>query len=101
MTYKVVIERSAEEEFSAAAEFYDGCRPGLGQRFTRDVLAVFRRASRNPEHFPRSSGRTRKAKIPHWPYAFYFTIKLDSCEMVITTIWHGSRDPVELRRRLN
>ncbi len=100
MTYKVVIERSAEEDFAAAAGFYEGFQAGLGQRFTQEVLAVFRRASLNPEMFPMATGRVRKAKIPNWPYSFYFTIKPAAAELVISTIWHGSRDPAELRRRL-
>jgi plasmid stabilization system protein ParE len=100
MTFRVVIEKEAEREFAGAVDFYDGREPGLGQRFARDVRDVFRDACKNPERFPRVSRLTRKAKVLDWPYSVYFAIKMETAELVISTIWHGKRNPAELRRRL-
>jgi toxin ParE1/3/4 len=100
MTFRVVIEEEAEREFVGAVDFYDGREPGLGQRFARDVRDVFRDACKNPERFPRVSRLTRKAKVLDWPYSVYFAIKMETAELVISTIWHGKRNPAELRRRL-
>ena len=100
MIFRTVIEEEAEKEFAEAVDFYDGREPGLGQRFARDVRDVFREACKSPERFPRATRLTRKAKVLDWPYSVYFSIKTESSELVISTIWHGKRNPAELRRRL-
>jgi plasmid stabilization system protein ParE len=101
MTYRVVIEERAEREFADAVRFYDESNPGLGQRFAHDVRDLFKVVCENPERFPRYSRVTRKAKVPAlWPYSIYFAIQVESAELVIVTIWHGSRNPADLRRRL-
>jgi plasmid stabilization system protein ParE len=100
MTFRAVIEAEAEREFAEAVSFYDAREPGLGQRFARDVRDVFREACKNPERFPQVTRLTRKAKVLDWPYSVYFAIKSETAELVISTIWHGSRNPTELHRRL-
>ena len=101
MTFRVVIEAEAEREFAGAVAFYDEREPGLGQRFAHEVYDAFRKICEDPERFPLASRLTRKAKIPPpWPYAIYFAVKPATREVVISTVWHGSRNPAALRRRL-
>jgi plasmid stabilization system protein ParE len=100
MTCQVVIEEEAEREFAEAVRFYDEREPGLGQRFAREVRDAFRKAANDPERYPRASRLTRKAKVLGWPYSFYFVIKVETAQMVISTVWHGKRNPAVLRRRL-
>jgi plasmid stabilization system protein ParE len=101
MTYRVVIEEEAEREFAEAVRFYDERVPGLGQRFAREVREVFRTVCRDPEQSRLVTRLTRKVKIPRpWPYSIYFANNAAKSEVVISTIWHGARNPAELRRRL-
>ena len=100
MTFRVVIEGEAEVEFAEAVAFYDEREPGLGQRFARAVRDVFREVCQDPERFRPASRLTRKAKVFGWPYSVYFAIKPQAGQVVITTVWHGARNPAELRRRL-
>lgn len=100
MTFRVVIEEEAEREFAEAVSFYDEREPGLGQRFARDVRDVFGEAGKNPKRFPLASRLTRKARVLDWPYSIYFAIRAETSELVISTVWHGSRNPSKLRRRL-
>jgi len=100
MTFRVVIEGEAEVEFAEAVAFYDEREPGLGQRFAREVQDVFRVVCRDPESFRLASRLTRKAKVPGWPYSIYYAIKPQAGEVVISTVWHGARNPAVLRRRL-
>ena len=101
MSFRVVIEAEAEREFAEAVDFYDEREPGVGQRFARELRAFFKTVSARPERFPFASRFTRKAKLPKpWPYSVYFAIKPETSEVVISTIWHGKRNPAELRRRL-
>jgi len=101
MNFRVVIEDEAEKEFIEAVHFYDGRQQGVGQRFARDLLAFFKSVSQNPERFRFVSRLTRMARLPKpWPYSVFFTIRHETSEVVISTIWHNSRNPDELRRRL-
>jgi plasmid stabilization system protein ParE len=101
MTFRVVIEGEAEQEFAEAVDFYDRREPGVGQRFAHELRAFFKTVCDDPKRFPLASRLTRKAKMPKpWPYSVYFAIKRETSEVVISTIWHGARNPVELRRRL-
>ena len=101
MSFRVVIEEEAEREFAEAVDFYDEHEPGVGQRFARELRAFFKTVCDDPERFPRASRLTRKAKLPKpWPYSVYSAIKRETSEVVISTIWHGNRNPAELRRRL-
>ncbi len=101
MSFRVVIEEEAEQEYVKAVRFYDERQPGVGQRFARDLRAFFKVVCKNPERFRLVSRLTRKARLPKpWPYSVFFAINRESSEVIISTIWHDSRNPAELRRRL-
>jgi plasmid stabilization system protein ParE len=100
VTFRVVIAEEAEREFGEVVEFYDERGPGVGQRFARTVCDVLREVGQNPERFRRATRLTRKAKVLGWPYSVYFSIKEEASEVVIIAVWHGARNPAELRRRL-
>jgi plasmid stabilization system protein ParE len=101
MSFRVFIEEEAEREFAEAAAFYDKREPGVGQRFTKDLQAFFRAVCQDPGRFPFASRLTQKAKMPEpWPYSVFFVVKRQTSEVIISTIWHGARNPAELRRRL-
>ena len=100
MTFRTVIEAEAEREFAEAVAFYDEHQPGVGQRLARDVRDTFREICKNPKRFRLVTQLTRKVKVLDWDYSIYFSIKSETAEVVISTIWHGARNPAELRRRL-
>jgi plasmid stabilization system protein ParE len=101
MSFRVVIEEEAEQEFVEAVNFYEARRPGMGQRFARDLRTFFKVVCKDPERFRLVSRLTRKARLPKpWPYSVFFAIKRETSEVIISTIWHDSRNPADLRRRL-
>lgn len=101
MSFRVVIAEEAEREFAEAVASYDEREPGVGQRFARELRAFFKTVCDAPERFRFASRLTRKAKLPKpWPYSVYFVVKRGTSEVIISAIWHGSRNPAELRRRL-
>ena len=101
MSFRVVIEEEAEREFAEVVAFYDERGQGIGQRFAKDLQAFFRTVCQDPGRFPFASRLTQKAKMPEpWPYSVFFVVKRQTSEVIISTIWHGARNPVELRRRL-
>ncbi len=100
MTFRVVITEEAERELAEAVDFYDQREPGTGQRFAREVRDTFRKVCHDPQRFPRASRLTQKAKVLGWPYSVFFTCRAETGELIIVSVWHGKRNPAELRRRL-
>ena len=101
MSFRVTIEEEAEREFAEAVKFYDVREPGVGQRFAKELQVFFKTVCQDPGRFPFVSRLTQKAKMPApWPYSVFFVVKHQSSEVIISALWHGSRNPRELRGRL-
>lgn len=101
MTFTVIVEGEAERDWDEAVTFYDEHEPGVSHRFNVTVRDLLHTLSRQPERFRLCTRLTHKAKMPDpWPYSIYFTINTEHREVKILAIWHGARNPAELRRRL-
>jgi plasmid stabilization system protein ParE len=101
MTFKVIAEAEAKREWNDAVDWYESREPGVGWRFDDELQAFLQTLAHNPERFPRATPLTRKAKVPDpWPYSVYFTVNNECREVKILAVWHGARNPAELRRRL-
>jgi len=100
MTFGVVYETEAKSEFREAIAYYDGETEGRGIRFVGKVDEVMVAVAAQPLRFPRTGRYSRKARVLGWPYSIYFTINPEHLEVKVLAIWHGARNPAELRRRL-
>ena len=101
MTFRVIAEAAAEQDWREAVEWYEAREAGVGLRFDRAVLEFLSGLARNPERFPAATRLTRKAKMPEpWPFSIFFVINTRHREVKVLAIWHGSRNPDELRKRL-
>ena len=101
MTFKVIAEAEAKRDWNEAVDWYEEREPGVGLRLDDTIRTFLQTFSRQPERFPLATRLTRKAKIlGPWPYSVYFTINTEHREVKVLAIWHGKRNPDELRRRL-
>ena len=101
MTFLVITEAEAKQDWNEAVDWYDECEPGVGLHLNEKIHSTLKTLSRQPERFPFATRLTRKAKIlGRWPYSVYFTINKEHREVKVLAIWHGKRNPVELSRRL-
>ena len=101
MTFTVIVEAAAEQDWHEAVMFYDEREPGVSHRLNVALRELLNTLAHQPERFLRATPRTRKAKVPPpWPYSIYFTVNTEHREVKILAVWHGSRNPAELRRRL-
>jgi plasmid stabilization system protein ParE len=92
MTRRVVIE---------AADWYNAQKPGLGRGFARDVHTLTRKAADNPSRFRLVSRLTRRARLPKWHYySVYFTVSDSPPQIAVVAVFHGKRNPEDLRERL-
>ena len=73
-------------------------QPGLGDRFEAEIHATLRRILQNPERFRLVGSTVRKARVQIFPYNVYYHVEDDFIGVV--SVFHGKRDPAELRRRI-
>lgn len=100
MIFRVLFEAEAEAELNEAIAWYDRQATGLGQRFASVVRTALRVAAKNPQRFRLVGPTTRKLKILGWPYSVYFTLLEESSDLIVVSVFHGRRNPAELRQRL-
>ncbi len=101
MTFRVIAEAEAKREWNEAVDWYEARETGVGWRFDDELQAFLQTLARDPECFRLATSLTRKAKMPKpWPYSVYFTVNRQQREVKVLAIWHGARNPAELRRRL-
>jgi toxin ParE1/3/4 len=85
-------------DYLQAVAWYEERQPGLGRRFETELEALFERIRRNPEHFSKQTAAVRKARMPRFKFRIYFVVAGD--EIGVLAIYHPSRNPYALRRRL-
>lgn len=99
MSVPVIFKPAARLEFEEAVAWYEDARPGLGREFKLEVKLALKRAVANPGHFQRVRGRAQKIRLRRFKkYAIYFAVKDDA--FAVLSVFHASRNPVELERRL-
>jgi plasmid stabilization system protein ParE len=100
MTFRVIFEDEAEAELNEAIAWYDSQTDGVGQEFSREARATLHEAAKDPQRFPFAGPTTQKIKMLDWPYSIYFALLEDSAQLIVVSVFHGARNPAELRRRL-
>ncbi|HEY5344846.1 MAG TPA: type II toxin-antitoxin system RelE/ParE family toxin [Verrucomicrobiae bacterium] len=100
MIFRVIFEAEAEAELNEAIAWYDSQTDGVGQKFSSEVHSSLHEAAKAPQRFPFAGPTTQKIKVFDWPYSIYFTLLEDSARLIVVSVFHGSRNPAKLRRRL-
>lgn len=99
MSLQLAFRRDAELEFFDAIAWYEHERPGLGREFAREVMHALEHALDQPQLFRTARGPARKIRLKRFKaYSLYFAVKDDVLSVI--SVFHGSRNPAELRRRL-
>ena len=99
MPRQIIFDAEARLEFENAVIWYNTQQPGLGDRFESEVYEAFQRILANPERFRAVSRKTRQARVEIFKkHSIYFRVEPDFIGIV--SVFHGSRNPAELRRRL-
>jgi plasmid stabilization system protein ParE len=100
MSFRVIHDSEATFEFCEAVAWYESQAEGLGVRFTLEADEVIAAIISQPFRFSKAGRKGRKARILGWPYTIYFVVNEAHAEIKVIAIWHGARNPAELRRRL-
>jgi plasmid stabilization system protein ParE len=101
MTFTVIAEAEAKREWNEAVDWYEAREAGVGLQFDDELRTFLQTLARNPDRFRLVTRLTRKATVPGpWPYSVFFTVNSEHREVKVLAVWHGARNPSELRRRL-
>jgi plasmid stabilization system protein ParE len=85
-------------ELTEAAEWYEERAEGLGRRFIQAVESTLEVVRRNPLTYQKMQFDARRARVRQFPYSVIYRLSAD--EIVVLSIWHNSRNPRRLRKRL-
>ena len=99
MKRQIIFAPLARLEFEDAVAWYNEQRPDLGEEFRLEVNATLQQILKTPERFRPATRFTHKVNLQRFhKYSIYYSIELDAIN--VASIFHGSRNPAELRRRL-
>ena len=91
--FKSIILPHAKEDIREAAKWYNKKRAGLGKRFTADVRGTVRYIKQNPKAFNTRYDKVSTAVLSVFPYMIHFTLDEVNKAVVISAVFHTSRDP--------
>ena len=92
------LKSPADLDYLQAIDWYEQRQLGLGCEFELELQALFERIKSNPEFFSKVTPTVHKARMRRFKYGIYFPIEGD--EIGVLAIYHPSRNPGALRRRL-
>src|ERR1700721_4657712 len=99
MNLQLIFRPEAKFEFFEAIIWYENQVPGLGKEFAQEVTQALERAQTQPEIFRKVRGRAQRIRLKRFkPYSLYFAVKDDVFSVI--SVFHGARNPMELRQRL-
>jgi toxin ParE1/3/4 len=102
MKWKVVARPQAQIDVIEAATWYDTHRPGLGDEFIEEILAVFDSLKTSPllhcRRHPTKSIRWRYPK--RFPYRIIYEVIEAEKLVIIAAVLHAARQDTEWRRRV-
>lgn len=98
------LRRAAQRDALDAYHWYEEQRPGLGEDFKTEVRECLSKIIENPRAFPvehKFKGlEIRKARLKRFkPYSVIFEVTGNS-SVIVYAIFHASRNPRVLERRL-
>jgi plasmid stabilization system protein ParE len=97
MTIDLRLRPEPEQALADASIWYEEQRKGLGNQFLDEVLSVFSVISETPLMFPVVHRNIRRALIHRFPFGVYYRVESD--EIVVVAVMHGSRDPRQWKSR--
>lgn len=96
-TYTVKLFTEAELDITDACKWYESQQKGLAKKFLAEIKHYLEQIAADPFHFPiRFSERFRFATLQKFPYLIIFTVQVESKTVFVNSVFHTSRNPVNL-----
>jgi plasmid stabilization system protein ParE len=81
-----------------AYAWYQQARDGLGNDFIASLEVCCQQIAQAPTLLAKMHGEFRRAMVRRFPYAVFYLVEGD--DVVVYGVFHASRDPDLVRRRL-
>lgn len=96
---KAIFLRSAEDEMTDAADYYESQVKGLGSAFLLEVREAVNTIEIDPEMWAIVRGNVRRRLVRRFPYSILY--KIESSQIVIIAVMHLHRNPNYWHDRIN
>jgi toxin ParE1/3/4 len=96
---KFKLEKEAREDLAEAFLWYESQKENLGDEFVSNVFEKINFISERPYSFSIYHDEYRKVPVKKFPYYIFYKIKSDFISIV--GIWHTSRDPANIMKRID
>ncbi|MFK7922218.1 MAG: type II toxin-antitoxin system RelE/ParE family toxin [Bacteroidia bacterium] len=90
MSFTVLVSEKAEDQATAAFEYLEAQRQGLGRRFIDDFYSILDQIEANPKTFQKIKGETRRAIIRPFSYSVFFQIRQPEIILVAEILHHAA-----------
>jgi len=97
--YKAIILPPAKQDVKSAAHWYNKQEKGLGKNFTKQVRKKIKYIKKNPKTIAIRYDNTRTALVNVFPYMIHFDIDEPKKLIIISAIFHTSRDSEKWHQR--
>jgi toxin ParE1/3/4 len=94
----VVLATEAATELKLARIWYEERQVGLGAGFVADVRRSLLLIQARPELSTMLENEFRRRVLQGFPYSIVYRIEAE--QITVVAIWHASRDPNRLQKRL-
>ena len=88
----------ADEEFVEGVAYYEGCEPGLGLDFSREVYATIQNAIDYPTMWPEIDAEGRRCLVHRFPYGVLYSIEPHG--IFVLAVMHLHREPDYWKHKL-
>ena len=88
----LIFKEEALQEIRQAQLWYEVQRPGLGERFRRDLFSSLQFAVENPPGFAIRKGPYRPVLLEKFPYIVWYAV--DGDDIVVYRVRHGKQRPL-------
>ena len=91
MAIPVVFRRRVKNDLSAAFDWYERQRSGLGDEFLSSVQSTFKTIGLHPELFAFVRDEVRRVIVSRFPFAIFFLV--ETSRVVVLRVLHTARNP--------
>ncbi len=91
MSLALTLRPGAEADLDDAYAWYEAALPGLGEAFLQSVSASLARIQRDPEAYPISHLRVRRAPVRRFPFGIFYVVRGERIDII--AVYHARRRP--------
>ena len=99
MAYDVIIPEEAERDAYEAILWYEEQQPGLGNRFYLCLPEKLEKLKDNPQYYFNIHEEYRRIVIDPFPFSIIY--KIADSTVLVLAVFHQTRNPAELLKRIN